>query len=208
MVRRCASSRLQARALGISVIHQESVVFEDLSVAENIFVTITSAAPWPDRLASHAARSAELLANCESTLDPAHAACANWASRKSSGADRARAGHESRVVIMDEPTAALSHHEAQDLLRIVRGCAMPAAPSCSSATSSKSYSRSPTAMSCFAMASVGAGEIAGTTLDQLVSLMVGRAIDQVFPKPRAGIGAGGAARRSTVARDRNSPMSR
>jgi rhamnose transport system ATP-binding protein len=32
-------SPAEARKLGISVIHQESVVFDDLSVAENIFVT-------------------------------------------------------------------------------------------------------------------------------------------------------------------------
>jgi rhamnose transport system ATP-binding protein len=178
-----------AQRLGISVIHQESVVFEDLSVAENIFVTSRprrhGLIDWP----TMRRRSAELLAQLESTLDPA------MPMRELGVAQRhlvqiARAlSHDSRVVIMDEPTAALSHHEAQDLLRIVtRLRAAGRAILFISHKFEEILSIADRYVVFRDGATVGAGHIAGTTLDQLVSLMVGRSVDQVFPKPVASIG--------------------
>ena len=59
-----------AQAAGISVIHQESIVFDNLTIAENIF-----AADPPRRLGlvdwqTMRARSAELMARLGSRLDP------------------------------------------------------------------------------------------------------------------------------------------
>ena len=63
-------SLLEAQQLGISVIHQESVVFEDLSVAENIFITARpkryGLIDWPGLRR----RAAQLLAQLETPLDP------------------------------------------------------------------------------------------------------------------------------------------
>jgi rhamnose transport system ATP-binding protein len=44
------NSPAHAQKLGISVIHQESVVFDDVSVAENIFVAAAPTPLWSNRL--------------------------------------------------------------------------------------------------------------------------------------------------------------
>jgi rhamnose transport system ATP-binding protein len=174
-----------AQRLGISVIHQESVVFDDLTVAENIL------SRWPGLIrwgAMHRA-AARLLEQLESHIDP-HALLGSLSIAEKHLVQIARAlSQDARIVIMDEPTAALSHHEAEDLLRIVRRL--------------RSEGRAVLYIShkfeeVFAIAdryaafrdgaAVGEGLIADKSVDDLVKLMVGRPVDQVFPKLPAQLG--------------------
>jgi rhamnose transport system ATP-binding protein len=175
-----------ALRLGISVIHQERVLFDDLSVAENIFAGRESRLIGWRNIYD---RAASLLAQLESRIDP-RATLTGLSIAEKHMVQIARAlSQDARVVVMDEPTAALSHHEAEDLLKIVRRL--------------KSEGRAVLYIShkfeeVFAVAdryaafrdgaAVGAGLVAETTLDDLVKLMVGRPIDQVFPKLPADIG--------------------
>jgi rhamnose transport system ATP-binding protein len=179
-----------AQRVGISVIHQESVVFDDLSVAENICVASRQhrrgLIDWPDMQR----RAAVILAQLESHIDPrARLVELNVAEKHLVQIARALS-QDARVVIMDEPTAALSHHEAEDLLHIVRRL--------------KSEGRSVLYIShkfeeVFAIAdyyavfrdgaAVGSGLITSTSVDALVKLMVGQPIEQVFPKLPARLGA-------------------
>jgi rhamnose transport system ATP-binding protein len=175
-----------ALRLGISVIHQERVLFDDLTVAENIFAGRESRLIGWRNIYSGAA---SLLAQLESRIDP-RATLTGLSIAEKHMVQIARAlSQDARVVVMDEPTAALSHHEAEDLLKIVRRL--------------KSEGRAVLYIShkfeeVFAVAdryaafrdgaAVGAGLVAETTLDELVKLMVGRPIDQVFPKLPADIG--------------------
>ena len=179
-----------ATRLGISVIHQESVIFEDLTVAENIFVGARPTRHGLIDWRTMRARTGALLAQLETPLDP------DLPARSLSIAQRhivqiARAlSHESRVVIMDEPTAALSHHEAEDLLRIVRrlkdeGRAI--------LFISHKFDEIMAIADRYAVfrdgAAVGAGVMADTSVDGLVSLMVGRSMAQDYPQRTAVAGA-------------------
>jgi rhamnose transport system ATP-binding protein len=113
-------SPADARGLGISVIHQESVVFDDLSVAENIFVSAhprrLGLVDWPGMRRA----AAKILARLEASIDPAALLRELGVAQKHLVQIARALSHDSRIVIMDEPTSALSHQEAQDLLRIVR----------------------------------------------------------------------------------------
>ena len=183
-------SLLDAQQLGISVIHQESVVFEDLSVAENIFITARpkryGLIDWP----SLRRRAAQLLAQLETPLDP-DALLRSLSLSQRHIVQIARAlSHDSRVIIMDEPTAALSHHETEDLLAIVRrlrdaGHAI--------LFISHKFDEIMAIADRYAVfrdgAAVGCGAMADTNLDSLVSLMVGRAMAQIYPKLPASPGA-------------------
>ena len=178
-----------ATRLGISVIHQESVIFEDLTVAENVFV---GARPRRRGLIDWRAmrvRTRTLLAQLESDLDP------DMPARQLSIAQRhivqiARAlSAASRVVIMDEPTAALSHHEAADLLRIVgrlrdEGRAI--------LFISHKFEEITAIADRYAVfrdgAAVGAGLMADTTVDELLTLMVGRSLAQSYPQRTSCVG--------------------
>jgi rhamnose transport system ATP-binding protein len=93
-------------------------------------------------------------------------------------------------MIMDEPTAALSHHEVEDLLKITRRLSSEGRAVLFITHKFEEI---------FAVAdryvvfrdgvSVGEGMIADIDRDRLIQLMVGRAIDQLFPKLPTEIGA-------------------
>jgi rhamnose transport system ATP-binding protein len=98
--------------------------------------------------------------------------------------------HESRVLIFDEPTASLSQRECTELFRIVRklrdaGCAL--------LFISHKFEE------IFALAdryavfrdgvSVSAGNVSEVTGDELIRLMVGRPVEQLFPKLETTAGA-------------------
>lgn len=179
-------SPADAQKQGICVIHQESVVFDDVSVAENIFVTVRprryGLIDWPQMRR----RAAAILKQLEADIDPA-AQMRDLSVAQKHLVQIARAlSHDSRIVIMDEPTAALSHHEAEDLLRIVRrlrddGRAI--------LFISHKFEEIFSIADRYAVyrdgATVGNGMIADVTTDQLIALMVGRSVDQIFP-PRGG----------------------
>jgi rhamnose transport system ATP-binding protein len=109
-----------AREAGIAVIYQEPSLFPDLTVAENVFIgrQILRSGHRIDRRAMHR-RVLELLAPLGVRLDPERIA------RGLSIADQqiveiAKAlSLDARVIVMDEPTAALSAYEVQRLFRVV-----------------------------------------------------------------------------------------
>jgi rhamnose transport system ATP-binding protein len=110
-----------ARAAGIAVIYQEPALFPDLSVAENMFIgrqPLTSGR----RIDRRAMRdeAAAIFARLGVPLDPARIA------RGLSIADQQvveigkAISLEARVIVMDEPTAALSAAEVDRLFDVVR----------------------------------------------------------------------------------------
>lgn len=110
-----------ARAAGIAVIYQEPALFPDLSLAENVFMgrQPRRGGRRIDRAAQHRATT-ELFARLGVELDPAAPA------RGLSIADQqvveiAKAlSLDARVIVMDEPTAALSPAEVARLFEVVR----------------------------------------------------------------------------------------
>ena len=184
-----ASPRAAAQA-GVTAIHQETVLFDELSVAENIFL---GHAPrgrfglidWPAMNAAAAA----LLERVGARIAPqTRLRDLGIASRHLVAIARALSV-EARIVIMDEPTAALSHKEIAELYELIERL--------------KAEGRAILFIShkfdeIFRIADryavlrdgerVGAGRIAETDHDSLVRLMVGRSVEQIFPKREVPIG--------------------
>jgi rhamnose transport system ATP-binding protein len=110
-----------ARAAGIAVIYQEPALFPDLSVAENMFIgrQPLRAGRRIDRRAMRA-EAAAIFGRLGVQLDPARIA------RGLSIADQQvveigkAISLEARVIVMDEPTAALSAAEVDRLFDVVR----------------------------------------------------------------------------------------
>jgi rhamnose transport system ATP-binding protein len=179
-----------ARRLGINVVHQECVVFDNLSVAENIFI---SARPKRRRCVAWSAmrqRATAILEQLDASFEPDMPAGSLSVAQKHIVQIARALTTEARVMIMDEPTAALSHHEAEDLFRITRrlrdtGCAV--------LFISHKFEEVFALADRYAVfrdgASVGAGVVAETDSEQLIRLMVGRSVEQLFPKQPATIGA-------------------
>ena len=178
---RFASTR-DAWAAGVAAIHQETVMFDELSVAENIFMGHMPGGRLID-WAEMRARTQALLARIEADFS-ADIPVKRLLVAQKHMVEIARAlSHEARVVIMDEPTAALSRHEIDELFKLVAGLkAEGRAILFISHKFDEIFGISDRWVCLRDGQKVGEGLTAETTERELVRLMVGRPVDQVFPK--------------------------
>ncbi|MEJ1157556.1 sugar ABC transporter ATP-binding protein [Prosthecomicrobium sp. N25] len=180
----------EAWGAGIAAIHQETVMFDELTVAENIFMghmpaTARGLVDWR-----------AMRARARALLDRVEADFAVDVPLKRLGiaqkhlVEIARAlSHDARIVIMDEPTAALSAREIDDLFRIVAQLKAEGRAILFISHKFDEVFRVADRWACLRDGEeVGAGRIADVTEAELVRLMVGRSIDQVFPKRAVPIG--------------------
>jgi len=177
-----------ARDAGVAVIYQEPMLFGDLSVAENIFMGRQPRTParrlWRiDRRAMHAA-TASLFTRLGVALDPAAPA------RGLSIADQqmveiAKAlSRRARVLVMDEPTAALTPDEVRRLFAVARALLTEGV-----AVLFISHRLEEIFALCQRVTTLRDGHLIATepvadlTADDLVRRMVGRHLATLYPEP-------------------------
>lgn len=118
-VTRTISGTQTARELGIAAIYQEPMVFPDLDVAENIFISQVGGG-WLQNKAKQRQDARALIERIGMDLDVDRAA-SGLTLAEQQAVEIARAlSQDVRILIMDEPTASLSAHEAEQLRRIAR----------------------------------------------------------------------------------------
>jgi rhamnose transport system ATP-binding protein len=176
---------------GIAAIHQEVVMFPDLSVTENIWMAHQHRTRLGGFLAHRTMRkrTQALLDQLGLKIDP------RTPVRDLSVAERhlveiAKAlSMEARIVIMDEPTSALSLNEVKELFEIVHQ--LKAAGKTILFISHKFDEIFTIADSYTVLRDgkyIGSGVLAETNTADLVKMMVGRSIDQLFPKEEVVLG--------------------
>ncbi len=177
-------------AAGIAAIHQETVMFDELSVAENIFMGHmpgykSGFVDWPQMRQ----RAGELLKSIDADFDP-DAKLKQLSVAQKHMVEITRAlSHEASVIIMDEPTAALSRNEIDDLFRIIAQLKAEGRAIMFISHKFDEIFRVADSFVCLRDGEkVGDGKISNITEPKLVSMMVGRPIDQVFPKRDIAIG--------------------
>ena len=113
------ASAAEAQRMGVAAIYQEPLLFPDLNVAENIFISHQdrgAVVGWKALF-----REAEaILAELGVALDVRSPARGLTLAAQQSVEIAKAISMNVRVLIMDEPTASLSAHEAQELFRLVR----------------------------------------------------------------------------------------
>ncbi|GLS17549.1 ribose import ATP-binding protein RbsA 1 [Labrys miyagiensis] len=184
------SSPRDAWAAGITAIHQETIMFDELSVAENVFMghMPKGAGGLVDWGAVHS-RTRELLKRLDSDIDPAEPLKALGVAQKHLVEIARALSHEARIVIMDEPTAALSAREIDDLFRIIAQLKAEGRAILFISHKFEEIFRVADRWLCLRDGEhVGEGAISEANPPQLVRLMVGRSIEQVFPKREVPIG--------------------
>lgn len=186
------SSAHDAFSLGITAIHQETVLFDELSVAENIFLghspnTKLKLIDWP-----------KLYADARVLLDDIGAGHinANAKLKDISIANKhlvavARAlSVEADVVIMDEPTAALSHKEIEDLFVLIEKLKNDGKAILFISHKFDEIYKIADRYTVFRDGEmVGSGLLEDTPQSEIIQMMVGRSVDQIFPKKDVSIGA-------------------
>jgi rhamnose transport system ATP-binding protein len=179
-----------ARDAGVAVIYQEPTLFPDLSIAENIFMG-RQPRRGLGRVDHRAVRraTAELFTQLGVDLDPDQSA------RGLSIADQqlveiAKAlSFEARVLIMDEPTAAITGSEVARLFRVVRTLLDRG-----TAVLFISHRLEEVFELCQRVTTLRDGRwiasepVAGLTEDDLVRRMVGRDLDELYPKQQTQVG--------------------
>jgi ribose transport system ATP-binding protein len=116
------SSPREAQAAGIGIIHQELQLMNHLTVAENIFIGREPKKAFgllldDDKLNRQAT---ELLARMNLTLDPRAIVGGLTVARQQMVEIAKALSFNSRVLIMDEPTAALNNAEIAELFKMIR----------------------------------------------------------------------------------------
>jgi len=112
------ASTSDAQRLGIAAIYQEPMIFPDLTVAENIFISHRDrgrVVSWRRMYAE----AGEILASLDMAIDP-HIPASQLTVGGQQAVEIAKAiSLDVRVLIMDEPTASLSAHEVERLFEQV-----------------------------------------------------------------------------------------
>ncbi len=182
---------IASQAAGISAIHQEATMFPELSVTENIYMGHhlsrgrSRVLDWKEM--KRTTRS--LLEKLELAIDP-DTRVRNLSVAQRHTVEIVKAlSLNARIVIMDEPTSALSLREVEDLYKIIRQL--------------KAEGRAIVFIShkfedIYEIADyytvlrdgryIGEGKVAGTEMDAIVRMMVGRSLSRMFPRKRARTG--------------------
>ena len=111
-----------ARRLGISVIYQQPALFPDLTVAENIALTLDNPSPWCKiDWRTRRDRAQTLLDSVGAAIDPM-TRVSQLSMPEQQLVEIARAlGANAQVLILDEPTASLTDREVEKLFAVIRG---------------------------------------------------------------------------------------
>ena len=109
-----------AGALGIRLIHQELLLFPNLSVAENIFAGNEIGTFGRVDLGSQEDRTSDLLTQLGQNISPRTIAGDLAVGAQQMVAICKALSHNVKALIMDEPTSALSAREVDALFRVVR----------------------------------------------------------------------------------------
>lgn len=179
-----------SKSLGVAAIYQQPALFPELSVAENITLGLEKKGlfgivDWKGRKL----RAQELLAQIGAKIDPESDA-GSLTMPQQQLVEIARAlGSNAKILILDEPTASLSEEDTNNLFRIIRelksrGVGM--------IYISHRLEELPAIADRVTVLRDGetieTREMQSVTREELIKLMVGRELSQIFPKREVKLG--------------------
>ena len=170
--------------LGITATHQETVLFDELTVVENIFMghPVRGRLGFLDWKAMRA-RTKAILQELEVEISPDTRLLDLGIARKHLIAIARALSVDAKIVIMDEPTASLSHKEVEELYTIIGKLKREGKAILFISHKFEEIFRIADRYAVLRDGhSVGEGFVSAAAPANLISLMVGRRVDQIFPK--------------------------
>ena len=179
-----------AQKLSIAAIYQHGTAYAHLSVTENIFIGHEKLTKFGtiDWKTMHKEAKA-LLSRLGSDIDP-HATMGNLTVAEQQIVEIAKAiSTGARIIIMDEPTAALSKRECEELYRITEQLRDEGCSIIFISHRFEDMYRLASRVTVFRDAQyIGTWDVDGISNELLISKMVGREISQIYPKHDVTIG--------------------
>lgn len=181
----------EAQRAGIATIYQELLLFPELSVAENIFMGHAPRGRFGIDWRQMCRKAEELLASLDiHDLDPTRIVGALSVGNRQRVEIAKALSHDARVLIMDEPTAALTEHDVERLFGIVRLLRERSVGIVYiSHRLEEVFVLADRVTVLRDGAHVATKSVAETDHHDLIEMMVGRRIDALFPKIAVPIGA-------------------
>lgn len=182
-------SPLDARRAGIAVIYQEFHLVPSLSAVENIFLGREPARAGFVRRGEERRRAAELFARIGVAVDP-DTPCRELTVAQQQVVEIARAlALDARIVVMDEPSAALTPQEVERLFAIIRDLRTKGIGIIYiSHRLDEIFSLADRVQVLRDGESIDCRSIDAATRDELIRLMVGRRLEEEFPKRNVALG--------------------
>jgi len=172
------------RGLGVAPIYQQPALLPDLTVAENIAMGLERGGPWR-RVDWRARRERArlLLGRVGAVIEP-DAPARGLRMAEQQLVEIARAlGAEARILLMDEPTAALTDREAARLFELIRDLRSHGVGVVYISHRLEEVGALADRVSVLRDGElVATREMAGIDRGELIRLMVGREIQAIFPK--------------------------
>ena len=180
-----------ARSLGVAAVYQQPSLFPDLTVAENIALSLESGSLWR-RIdwRTRESRARDLLARAASTIDPRRLV-ATLSMPEQQIVEIAKAiGADAKILILDEPTASLTEPEVESLFGVIQALRAQGVgivyishrlEEIATIADRVTVLRDGQSIATRAMGEVDRAE--------LIRLMVGREVAAIFPKREVAIGA-------------------
>jgi rhamnose transport system ATP-binding protein len=185
------STPREALELGIAAIYQHVTCYPDLSVAENIFIgheqtwKISGKIDW-----KHMYSAAQELLDQLNANFSARTRMGDLSVARQQIVEIAKAlSMKAKVIIMDEPTAALTHHEANELYRITEKLKADGASIIFISHRLEDIYRLADRVTVFRDATyIGTWDLDELDENKIVTAMVGRSLSQMFPKRKIVVG--------------------
>src|SRR5215510_9264059 len=182
---------LEAQRAGIATIYQELLLFPELTVAENIFMGHAPRNRLGIDWAKMRAKARELLASLDIHDLDVNETVGTLSVGNRQRVEIAKAlSQNARILIMDEPTAALTERDVERLFAIVRLLRGRGVGIVYISHRLEEIFLLADRVTVFRDGEyVATKRVPETNRDDLVQMMVGRKIDTLFPKLEASIGA-------------------
>lgn len=176
---------------GIAAIYQNITCFPHMSVTENIFLRHEYVDHRTKRILwkKMHEKARELLRSIGSNIDPEEKMGSLSVAQQQMVEIAKALSQEAKILLMDEPTAALTNREAEELFAITRRLKESGTSIIFISHRLEDIYQIADRVTVFRDGCyVGTWNISELTKDELIKLMVGREVTQLFPKKEASIG--------------------
>jgi len=181
----------RSRSLGVAAIYQQPALLPDLTVTENIALSLEQLSPWSRiHWGRQRAETGKLLERIGASFDP-DTRVADLTMPEQQLVEIAKAvGSGARILIMDEPTAALADREVERLFRIIGELRQNGAGIVYISHRLEELARIADRVTVLRDGRViDTRPMAGLDRQTLIGMMIGRKLSAVFPKREGKPGA-------------------